>query len=95
MISIAFNGPTRIFREVTFCAGGHIDFAWDQYGGRRWTTEGAMTVMGRKFLKLNFLSRRDSYAGADLEALSDKCLEDIGFRLARRDLSSIKPFWLA
>jgi hypothetical protein len=95
VISIAFNGPTRIFREVTFCAGGHIDFAWDQYGGRRWTTEGAMTVMGRKFLKLNFLSRRDNYAGADLEALSDKCLEDIGFRLARRDLSSIKPFWLA
>jgi hypothetical protein len=54
-----------------------------------------MTVIGRKFLKLNFLSRRDNYAGADLEALSDKCLEDIGFRLARRDLSSIKPFWLA
>jgi hypothetical protein len=54
-----------------------------------------MAVMGRKFLKLNFLSRRGRYAGADLEVLSDKCLEDIGFRLARRDLSCIKPFWLA
>jgi uncharacterized protein YjiS (DUF1127 family) len=54
-----------------------------------------MAVMGRKFLKLNFLSRWGRYAGADLEALSDKCLEDIGFRLARRDLSCIKPFWLA
>lgn len=54
-----------------------------------------MTMIARKLLSLNFRSRRGSYAGADLEVLSDKCLEDIGFRLARRDLSAIKPFWLA
>jgi len=52
-----------------------------------------MKTIALKFSKLNFLSRQRSYA--DLEVLSDKCLEDIGFRLARRDLSSVKPFWLA
>ncbi len=54
-----------------------------------------MTMIVRKLLSLNFRGSRGSYAGADLEALSDKCLEDIGFRLARRDLSAIMPFWQA
>ena len=57
------------------------------------TMESGMTMIALKFLKLNFLSRQRGYA--DLEVLSDKCLKDIGFRLARRDLSSVKPFWLA
>ncbi|MGA7790453.1 MAG: hypothetical protein WCA56_20075 [Xanthobacteraceae bacterium] len=35
------------------------------------------------------------YTGADLKTLSDKALEDIGFRLDRRDLNAVKPFWLA
>ena len=56
-------------------------------------TEGAMTMIARKFSKLKFLSRQRNYA--DLEVVSDKCLQDIGFRLARRDLNSVKPFWLA
>jgi uncharacterized protein YjiS (DUF1127 family) len=55
--------------------------------------ESGMTMIVLKFLKLNFLSRQRGYA--DLEVQSDKCLKDIGFRLARRDLSSVKPFWLA
>jgi uncharacterized protein YjiS (DUF1127 family) len=57
------------------------------------TTESAMTMIALNFLKLNFLSRQRGYA--DLEVLSDKCLKDIGFRLERRDLNSVKPFWLA
>ena len=52
-----------------------------------------MTMIARKFSNLKFLSRQPGYA--DLEVLSDKCLADIGFRLARRDLNSVKPFWLA
>jgi uncharacterized protein YjiS (DUF1127 family) len=52
-----------------------------------------MTMIALNFLKLNFLSRQRGYT--DLEILSDKCLKDIGFRLARRDLNSVKPFWLA
>ena len=31
------------------------------------------------------------YAGADLKSLSDKNLEDIGFKLVRRDLSPSSP----
>lgn len=54
-----------------------------------------MTTMILKFQKLNFLSRRRRYVGPSLGALSDRALNDIGFRLARRDLSSVKPFWLA
>jgi hypothetical protein len=50
-----------------------------------------MTMIAVKFS--NFLGRQRNYA--DLEVLSDKCLQDIDFRLARRDLNSVKPFWLA
>jgi hypothetical protein len=55
--------------------------------------EDAMKTIALKFSNLKFLSRQPGYA--DLEVLSDKCLEDIGFRLDRRDLSLVKPFWLA
>jgi uncharacterized protein YjiS (DUF1127 family) len=54
-----------------------------------------MTIIARKFSTLNFLRRRRRYTGADLDVLSDKCLKDIGFRLERRDLNSVKAFWLA
>ena len=54
-----------------------------------------MTTITLMFSKLNTLRRRQGYALADLEGLSDECLKDIGFRLTRRDLSSVKPFWLA
>ena len=74
------------------CAGGHIGFRWVPYYEN--TNDGEWHDDDRlKFLKLNFLSRQRGYA--DLEVQSDKCLKDIGFRLARRDLSSVKPFWLA
>ena len=54
-----------------------------------------MTTITLMFSKLNLLSRRQGCVGSDLEVLSDECLKDIGFRLARRDLNSVKPFWLA
>jgi len=34
-------------------------------------------------------------AGDDLKNLSDKALEDIGCKLAQRDLDTVKPFWMA
>jgi uncharacterized protein YjiS (DUF1127 family) len=58
-------------------------------------TGAAMTTITLMFSKLNLLSRRQGCVGSDLEVLSDECLKDIGFRLARRDLNSVKPFWLA
>jgi len=54
----------------------------------------AMTTIARKWTGVNFLSQRRA-TEADLNALSDRCLKDIGFRLERRDLNSVKPFWLA
>ncbi len=54
-----------------------------------------MTTITLMFSKLNVLRRRQGHVPADLEVLSDECLKDIGFRVARRDLSSVKPFWLA
>jgi uncharacterized protein YjiS (DUF1127 family) len=38
-------------------------------------------------------SRRET--GEALTSLSDKCLRDIGFRLCRRDLDAVKPFWMS
>jgi hypothetical protein len=58
-------------------------------------TEGTMTTIILKLQKLNFLGGRRGYDAPDLRALSDRDLSDIGFRLARRDLGSVKPFWLA
>jgi hypothetical protein len=57
--------------------------------------EGDMTTITRKLAKLSFLGRLRGPSGGDLEALSDRALKDIGFRLDRRDLSSVKPFWQA
>jgi hypothetical protein len=56
-----------------------------------------MTTIARKFSSglhsgFSFLGRGTE---ADLNTLSDRSLKDIGFRLERRDLSSVKPFWLA
>jgi uncharacterized protein YjiS (DUF1127 family) len=54
-----------------------------------------MTIIARKLSKLNFLGGLYGQARGDLESLSDRALKDIGFRLDRRDLSSVKPFWQA
>jgi hypothetical protein len=57
--------------------------------------EGNMTMIAQKLSKLNFLGRPRGPTGGDLEALGDRALKDIGFRLDKRDLSSVKPFWQA
>jgi len=54
-----------------------------------------MTTIARKLTSLHFLPRQRGCDDVDLKALSDRCLKDIGFRLERRDLSSVKPFWMA
>jgi uncharacterized protein YjiS (DUF1127 family) len=55
-----------------------------------------MTAIALKFSNAKFLGwQQRRYTGADLKSLSDKALEDIGFRLDRRDLNAVKPFWLA
>ena len=55
-----------------------------------------MTAIPLKFTNVKFFRwQQHRYAGADLKSLSDKALEDIGFRLDRRDLNAIKPFWVA
>jgi uncharacterized protein YjiS (DUF1127 family) len=52
-----------------------------------------MTMIAQKLSKVNFLSGLYGQVRGDLESLSDRALKDIGFRLDRRDLSSVKPFW--
>jgi len=42
-----------------------------------------------------FLKSQQRHAGEDVENLSDKCLQDIGFKLDRSRLGSVKPFWMA
>ncbi len=54
-----------------------------------------MTTIRPKLPTLNLMSRPRGYSGVNLEALSDRALKDIGFRLDRRDLNSVRPFWLA
>ncbi len=54
-----------------------------------------MTTIARKLTSLNFLARQRSLDEVDLTTLSDRCLKDIGFKLERRDLTSVKPFWMA
>ena len=54
-----------------------------------------MAMIARKLSKLNFLGSLYCQVRGDLEALSDRALKDIGFRLDRRDLRSVKPFWQA
>ena len=55
----------------------------------------AMTTIARKFTGFSFLNRQRGVVDADLNALSDRCLKDIGFKLDRRDISAVKPFWMA
>jgi hypothetical protein len=60
----------------------------------------AMTTIARKFNSgfhsgFDFLGRHCGTTQADLNTLSDRSLRDIGFRFERRDLSAVKPFWLA
>jgi hypothetical protein len=54
-----------------------------------------MTTIALKLTNMKLFGWQHPYTGADLESLSDKALEDIGFRLARRDLNAVKPFWIA
>ena len=54
-----------------------------------------MTTIARKFTGFSFLNRQRGVVDADLNALSDRCLKDIGFKLDRRDISAVKPFWMA
>ncbi|MFZ0608579.1 MAG: hypothetical protein WBD53_16195 [Xanthobacteraceae bacterium] len=54
-----------------------------------------MTIIARTLTSLNFLARQRGLDDADLNTLSDRCLKDIGFTLERRNLSSVKPFWMA
>ncbi|HEX3937554.1 MAG TPA: hypothetical protein VHX43_08610 [Xanthobacteraceae bacterium] len=54
-----------------------------------------MTTIARKLTSLSFLPRQRGLDDVDLNALSDRCLKDVGFKLERRDLTSVKPFWMA
>ncbi len=54
-----------------------------------------MTIIARKLTSLSFLARQRRLDDADLNAMSDRCLRDIGFTMERRNLSSVKPFWMA
>lgn len=54
-----------------------------------------MTTIARKITGFSFLNRQRGVVETDITALSDRCLKDIGFKLERRDLSSVKPFWMA
>ncbi len=54
-----------------------------------------MTTIALKLTNLKFFGWQHRNSGAELENLSDQALEDIGFRLARRDLTAVKPFWIA
>jgi uncharacterized protein YjiS (DUF1127 family) len=58
-------------------------------------TEGVMATITQKLSALNILVCRRSYTSFDFNALSDRALKDIGFRLDRQDLNSVKPFWQA
>jgi uncharacterized protein YjiS (DUF1127 family) len=54
-----------------------------------------MTAIPFKFTNVKFFGWHQRKFGTELKDLSDKALEDIGFRLARRDLNAVKPFWPA
>jgi uncharacterized protein YjiS (DUF1127 family) len=53
-----------------------------------------MTTIALIITRLSFFNRKHGCT-ADLTSLSDNSLQDIGFKLARRDLNAIKPFWAA
>ena len=54
----------------------------------------AMTTIALKLTR-NLSGWRHRESGADLKSLSDEALQDIGFKLTRRDLDVMKPFWMA
>ena len=54
-----------------------------------------MTMIPLKLTNIKFFGGRSRFDGGDLRSLSDKSLLDIGFKLDRRDLSAVKPFWMA
>lgn len=54
-----------------------------------------MTTIARKLTSLNFFSRQRRHSSSDLKSLSDRSLQDIGFKYAPRDLDAVKPFWMA
>jgi uncharacterized protein YjiS (DUF1127 family) len=58
-------------------------------------TEAVMATITQKLSALSLLAYRRCHSRFDLDALSDRALRDIGFRLDRQDLNSVKPFWLA
>jgi len=41
-----------------------------------------------------FLRWRRNSISAELNDLSDKSLEDIGFKRTRQDFDAVKPFWM-
>jgi uncharacterized protein YjiS (DUF1127 family) len=47
-----------------------------------------------KLITLCFPRLRRHYAGAKLESLSDRNLQDIGLEPCRRDFDAVKPFWM-
>ncbi|HXW49155.1 MAG TPA: hypothetical protein VEK31_06920 [Xanthobacteraceae bacterium] len=47
-----------------------------------------------EFFTLYLLRWRRTTVRAELKDLSDKNLEDIGFKRSRQDLDAVKPFWM-
>ncbi|HEV3159951.1 MAG: hypothetical protein WBG18_23120 [Xanthobacteraceae bacterium] len=41
-----------------------------------------------------FVRWKHHFAGAKLENLSDRALQDIGLEPCRRDFDTVKPFWM-
>ena len=41
-----------------------------------------------------FARCKHHFAGAKLENLSDRALQDIGLEPCRRDFDTVKPFWM-
>jgi hypothetical protein len=46
------------------------------------------------FIAVCFGRRKHSFPGVMLESLSDQSLKDMGIEPWRRDLDTVKPFWM-
>jgi uncharacterized protein YjiS (DUF1127 family) len=46
------------------------------------------------FIVVRLARWKQHLAGATLEHLSDRALQDIGLEPCRRDLDTVKPFWM-
>jgi uncharacterized protein YjiS (DUF1127 family) len=59
-----------------------------------------MTVLRRNLLRFpelmipSFLRWKRRHISAELQNLSDSCLEDIGLAPPKRDFDAVKPFWM-